>query len=806
MKLADVSIHRWIQENEIKNERGEPLDFRNHLFLYDIYRDFSPKLVAYKAAQIGFSTLAIIRNFYVCSQRKMDAIYTLPTQGDVYDFVGGKVNRIIAANPYLQSLVKDRDTMEQKRVGSNVVYYRGTFTEKQALMVTSDWNIHDEEDRSNQAVIQQYHSRLQHSQYAWEHHFSNPSVEGNGVSRYWADSDQKHWFIKCEKCTREQFLMWPDSVDMERACYQCKFCHAELSDENRRVGRWVKKKSDKQPEYSGYWISLLMAPWIPASEVIKLFNTKSKEYFWNFVLGLPYVGEGNKVTPDVLFRNLTKTLNRQKNVVIGVDSGIVKHFVCGNRQGLFYTGKTEKWKDIEHLLDRFDRSIAVIDAMPDITGPRELQEKYPGRVFLCHYARDRKTQQIVRWGQNEEAGNVLVDRNRAIQMVIDEFSKRRIPLEGNRDDWGEYAEHWDTLYRMATEDKVTHSPTFDWMSSTGVDHFCHACFVGDTLISTEKGLIPIRDVKVGDRVLTREGFEEVTFSGLIKESNTSKVEFDDGRTIEATPDHKFWTENDMWKELQYCTTNDILVSIWNNDLTEKYISFTKGKGIFLEQAEKGCIEKFGYFIEAQFQKVFTFTIKMAILLITKYRIWNWLMHSNIYLRTLYEKLLKNLFVKYAELSISRKTMDLIAIAPLNADQRFMRNGTIKWKGNVESVKNDLPPISISGQPSVLKTVRIRTIVNGTKRIPVYGITVGNSHEYFANNILVSNSVYWRIGMDKYGFGDAEIIGQDSPILAPAGPDIHPDRTIQPLTREGKDPIQQTLENLKDDGGNADWDF
>src|SRR3990167_358780 len=147
MKLSDVSIHAWIVENQIKNERGEPIDFRNHLFLYDIYSDFSPKLVCYKAAQVGFSTLAILKKFFVAYKRGMDLIYTLPTQGDVYDFVGGKVNRIIAANPILQEYVKDRDTMEQKRVGNNVVYYRGTFTEKQALMVPSDWNIHDEEDR-----------------------------------------------------------------------------------------------------------------------------------------------------------------------------------------------------------------------------------------------------------------------------------------------------------------------------------------------------------------------------------------------------------------------------------------------------------------------------------------------------------------------------------------------------------------------------------------------------------------------------------------------------------------------------------
>ena len=475
MKLSDISIHAWIIENGIKNERQELIEFRNHLFLFDIYADFSPKLVAYKAAQVGFTTAAILKNFYKVYHNKMDSVYTMPTQSDAYDIlVKGKVNRLIAANPILKYYVKDADAIQQKSVGTNIIYYRGTFTEQEAIAITSDWNIHDEEDRSNQPIIQQYGSRLQHSKFRWEHHFSNPSVEGNGVSRYWALSDQKHWFITCPHCKKEQYLMWPDSIDQDKKTYVCKFCHGVLGDEDRRAGRWLKKKTATKPEYSGYWISLLMCPWVPASEICNLFHSKSKEYFWNFVLGLPYVGEGNKVTPDIVYRNITAILNRQKSVVIGVDSGIEKHFVCGNGQGLFYYGKTEKWSDIESLLHRFERSIAVVDAMPDITGPRELQERFPGRVFLCHYAKDRKTQQIIRWGKNEEYGNVVADRNRLIQLTIDEFAGRRIPLQGTRDDWSEYYEHWDTLYRMAVEDKVTHSPAFEWLSSTGKDHYCHA--------------------------------------------------------------------------------------------------------------------------------------------------------------------------------------------------------------------------------------------------------------------------------------------------------------------------------------------
>jgi hypothetical protein len=471
MKLSDISIISWLQEHQIKNEQGLPLDFRDHLFLYDIYRDNSPKLVCYKAAQIGFTTMALLKSMWLAKTQGMDVIYTMPTADDIKTIVGGKSNRLITQNPILQEYVKDKDSIEQKQVGDNIIYFRGTWTDRAALSVSSDLNIHDEEDRSKQIVVQQYASRLQHSRFKYEWHFSNPSVEGNGVSRYWSRSDQKHWFITCLGCNEEQYLDWPRSLDLQKRAFVCKHCGKELTKEERRVGRWVRKYKDR--EFSGYWISLLMAPWITAEEIIKSYENKGIEYFTNFVLGLPYIGEGNQVTPDIIYRNCTSDINNQERVVIGCDSGLKKHYVLGNKSGIFYAGIARDWSEIDSLLKKYPRSIAVIDALPDLTEPRRLREKYPGRVFLCHYARDRKTYQIIRWGKGEEAGNVVVDRNRGLQIVIDDFANRTIPLQGTQDDWAEFTSHWDTLYKIFEPDTMG-IPQFRWESSNGLDHWCHA--------------------------------------------------------------------------------------------------------------------------------------------------------------------------------------------------------------------------------------------------------------------------------------------------------------------------------------------
>jgi hypothetical protein len=57
---------------------------------------------------------------------------------------------------------------------------------------------------------------------------------------------------------------------------------------------------------------------------------------------------------------------------------------------------------------------------------------------------------------------------------------------------------------------------------------------------------------------------------------------------------------------------------------------------------------------------------------------------------------------------------------------------------------------------------MKLIAIGTKRIPVYGITVEGSHEYFANDILVANSLLYAIvGLQRYGGEPAKILGDSA---------------------------------------------
>src|SRR3990167_3936345 len=93
--LAEYDTDACVDFHNIKNEKGDSIEWLHHQFLLDIYNDQSYNLVVIKAAQIGMSTLEILKNIRDAERQRMDIIYTLPSDADVSVFVSGKVNRII---------------------------------------------------------------------------------------------------------------------------------------------------------------------------------------------------------------------------------------------------------------------------------------------------------------------------------------------------------------------------------------------------------------------------------------------------------------------------------------------------------------------------------------------------------------------------------------------------------------------------------------------------------------------------------------------------------------------------------------
>lgn len=499
LQAAELYPYTWVKQHQIKTSNGLPFEFDDHLFMKDIINDMHPYQVGLKPPQIGWSETLIVKSFYVAKKKKRDIIYTLPTATDRDDMVGSKVNRIIAQNAILQQYVRDHDTVEQKSVGSNIIHYRGTFAVKQAMMVSSQLNIHDEVDASDPDVITQYETRQQAIADGWRWYFSHPSLVGHGVDVYWQQSDKREWFITCPHCEAQQVLTWPGNIDPVREIYICSHCKEELPNKVRSRGKW---KATAEGIFHGYHISQMMCAWISAKKILEAFRDprKDKQYFWNYVLGLPYIGSEDRISAEVVLKNCRDVANEQSStIIIAVDTGLPIYFSLMNKDGVFYYGTCEPETDAEKndphydpydklrvFLRRWPKSKLVSDQGGDLIGIRRLQNEFPGRVFLCYYRKDKKTSDIIQWGTQEKYGEVYVDRNKMIQLLVEHLREPGlVQLNGTVEEWKEWASHFDNIYREKItinplpdrDDRTLYGNEYVWKRK-GPDHYVHTFVYG----------------------------------------------------------------------------------------------------------------------------------------------------------------------------------------------------------------------------------------------------------------------------------------------------------------------------------------
>jgi hypothetical protein len=366
-------------------------------------------------------------------------------------------------------------------------------------MISAKKLIVDEYDRCKPPVVEQYDSRLQFVEKPKKAFFSNPSIPDFGIDKIYNQSDKKKWNI-LHPCGN-QFPMEERNINYQREIYQCNFCNGEITSEQIRKGEWVATSEGK---WSGYWIPLWINPKVPASKIAEYKREKTPEYFANFVAGLAYLGGGNKVSATTISNCLSPRVNTHtERIIIGVDTGLPIHIVCANKEGYFYydtlsdptTGK-DPYKELEGLLQRWPTSIIVADQGGDLIGIRKLQALYPGRVFLVWYRKDKKGLELIEWGKDEEYGKVIADRNRLIQLFIDEMLDKRVVYNGTESEWQEYITHWLNIYRLWEENSMG-VKEFKW-ERNGPDHYVHAaiyCRIGlSKFLETKAKIVSARDV------------------------------------------------------------------------------------------------------------------------------------------------------------------------------------------------------------------------------------------------------------------------------------------------------------------------
>lgn len=103
-----------------------------------------------------------------------------------------------------------------------------------------------------------------------------------------------------------------------------------------------------------------------------------------------------------------------------------------------------------------------------------------------------------------------------------------------------------------------------------------ACFLPHTRVTTRTGQKAIKSVKVGEKVLTRDGWKPVYFSGCTKTTKElCSVVFSDGTWNTSTPDHLYLTDKGNWITIASIGDGDSLTYIGDNTWADQSTQIEK---------------------------------------------------------------------------------------------------------------------------------------------------------------------------------------------------------------------------------------
>ncbi|MCM1139728.1 MAG: PBSX family phage terminase large subunit [Muribaculum sp.] len=330
----------------------------------------------------------------------------------------------------------------------------------------------------------------------------------------------------------------------------------------------------------------------------------------------------------------------------------------------------------------------------------------------------------------------------------------------------------------------------------------HLCFHPDTLVSTNRGTKKIKDINIGDYVITENGWQRV-YNSLcsIRKSQYFFVTLN-GQRLACTYDHPIYTnrgfipaytlkegdeiirydKGNIWKErLSSTTALSFIATLMANRRAIGNI-IADGLGLTANSSKHICIAICGNSLMAQFQRAIVFTILMVITTIIHLLISPLCVLMNMknciqsFTASVHGRRLKSLLMKiggrlpngmplnpgangiakmarsFGKISRCANSFVKCAVKPLKAIANILQNfalTTAKASGEdnrVWTMKSVF--VRFVGLNLLSISTLIRNVVQGRVLLNIGGISdvydiSTDSHTFFANGILVHNSDTFR---------------------------------------------------------------
>lgn len=501
--------------------KGQPMRFDNHRYQVPIINDMSPKIVVEKAAQLGLSEIMLTKVFWWSDYHigRSNIIYTFPTFSDMLTYATARIEPIISdaeiikpedygftpdmllddETTYISTMININNS-QMKKIRDVFLFLKGTISDRNAISVDSDWNIHDEVNFSDQGVLNKFRSRLgAETSMGWEYDFSTPTIPGYGVSEIFQKSDQKRWYIRCPHCNKRQHMEFETHIvdlprksikDKQEYMYICPHCKNEITHETIIQGEFIAERPENT-EYSGYHIDKMLTKSATALIESKESYRRVAD-FYNFDLGRSYTERTVSLSEEVIrdcFNSHLKFWSSAKpedGVVLGCDQGDTlwaifsrRNPINGKRQIIYMEEIDEKdcpnndpFARLEELIQRYNVQCGVIDMNPNKNDVRKLCLRYPGVIFMATYAAYKG--EIITF-PNIEKGDMVVniDRTEKFKECFNNIYIGKVEIPTGTTVGEIFVQHLCNLKKESTKNDET-SEIKEWFTAIGPDHLGHA--------------------------------------------------------------------------------------------------------------------------------------------------------------------------------------------------------------------------------------------------------------------------------------------------------------------------------------------
>lgn len=470
-KLVDSTLgkaSRWANHRIYLPKPYEGfMRFDKFPWLKDIMDIDNDTVTIRKGSQMGLSVAAIAKSLHLVVEKQEDLLYVLPTATLVGDFSKGRLEPILFQSPELSDIWSEANVGYRRTNDATSMYIRGSKSEAGLVSIPLGNAIIDEYDRCSTNTLALVFKRFSARENFYLMALSTPTLPEFGIDGLYKQGTQEQFRFPCPGCGKKIGLLWPESVeicgdhyqsdDCERSFYKCHECGCKLPHETKT--EWLKKayweKTQNVTGHRSFHINQLYSPGMSAPKIVREYlkgeiSEVSRIEFFNQGLGLSYIMEGARVTPDLIERCIRshrkedpRPTDGSRMICMGVDVGAfldtaIVEFIYSRDPGTEpYLNSTAKvlwegrfagsdWAALDMLMREWQVQHAVVDFQPETVLAGQFARRFHGFVSLCQYRQGTSGEQIKIHEDENGTATLTVDRTIFMDLALGRIHKGRV--------------------------------------------------------------------------------------------------------------------------------------------------------------------------------------------------------------------------------------------------------------------------------------------------------------------------------------------------------------------------------------------